>query len=206
VLGQLRRSLRGLKRPSHRNVLRSIAFYAGGATILRFGGYVTLRFLQHSSPRHFVLLTIAERDRMMVSLAEVQMADEAKPVVLVADDDPEIRSLLAIRLKKAGYEVLEAADGEQTIAQVKEHSPVLIVLDVMMPGKNGWEVAKEIRHDDEMKDVGIVMLTAIGERINEMTSPLYGADEYLDKPFEFADLEATIRKVIERRSQPDGGE
>ena len=124
---------------------------------------------------------------------------EAKPVILVADDDPEILSLLSIRLNRAGYKVLEAADGEQALARVRESYPELIVLDVMMPGKNGWEVARELRNDDRFKHLGIVMLTAIGEKINEMTSPLYGADEYIDKPFEFADLERKIRDVLERR-------
>ena len=130
------------------------------------------------------------------------MAEAPLPqVVLVADDDPEILSLLSIRLKKAGFTVLEAADGEETLAQVRKHYPDLIVLDVMMPGKNGWEVARELRNDDRFKHIGIVMLTAIGQKINEMTSPLYGADEYVDKPFDFADLEAKIRAVLEKRKR-----
>jgi DNA-binding response OmpR family regulator len=126
---------------------------------------------------------------------------KAKSVILVADDDPEILSLLGIRLRKKGYEVLEAIDGVQTLAAARERKPDVIVLDVMMPGKNGWEVARELRQDDATKHIGIVVLTAIGERMNEMTSPLYGADEYIDKPFEFADLERKISKVLERRSK-----
>jgi len=122
-----------------------------------------------------------------------------KPLLLVADDDPEILSLLSIRLKRAGYEVIEAIDGEQTLTRVGEHHPDLIILDVMMPGKNGWEVAKELRHDPRFKNVGIIMLTAIGEKINEMTSPLYGADDFVDKPFEFSDLEAKIAAVIAKK-------
>jgi DNA-binding response OmpR family regulator len=129
------------------------------------------------------------------------MADGHKPVVLIADDDPEILSLLSIRLSRGGYKVLEAVDGEQTLAAVREHFPDVIILDVMMPGKNGWEVAKELRHDPRFRDIGIVMLTAIGEKINELTSPLYGADEYVDKPFEFADLEAKISAVLARRKR-----
>jgi len=127
------------------------------------------------------------------------MTEARKHVVLVADDDPEIRSLLSIRLKKAGYEVFDAGDGDQTLERIRQKKPDLVVLDVMMPGKNGWEVAKELRRDDELKDIGIVMLTAIGERINEMTSPLYGADAFIDKPFEFSNLEQKIREVIEKR-------
>jgi DNA-binding response OmpR family regulator len=127
------------------------------------------------------------------------MADKHKAVVLVADDDPEILSLLSIRLSRAGYKVLEAADGDETLERVREHFPNLLVLDVMMPGKNGWEVAKELRRDPRYGDLGIVMLTAIGEKINEMTSPLYGADAYLDKPFEFAELEAKIAEVLAKK-------
>jgi DNA-binding response OmpR family regulator len=121
------------------------------------------------------------------------------PVVLVADDDPEILSMLTLRLSKKGYSVLEASDGVQTLSVAREKKPDLIVLDVMMPGKNGWEVARELRTDAATQDIGIVMLTAIGERMNEMTSPLYGADEFLDKPFEFAELEKKIEKTLERK-------
>lgn len=128
------------------------------------------------------------------------MAGDGKPVILVADDDPEILSLLSIRLEKAGFEVVEAADGEQTLQVARDKHPDLVVLDVMMPGRNGWEVAKELRHDGELKDIGIVMLTAIGERMNEMTSPIYGADEFVDKPFEFANLLTKIREVLARRA------
>lgn len=126
------------------------------------------------------------------------MTDANKAVVLVADDDPEILSLLSIRLNRAGYKVIEAVDGEQTLVKVREHFPDVVILDVMMPGKNGWEVAKELRHDARFKEIGIIMLTAIGEKINEMTSPLYGADAFVDKPFEFADLEAKISAVLEK--------
>ena len=115
-----------------------------------------------------------------------------KPVILIADDDPEILTMLGIRLSKKGYQVLEAVDGNQTLNLARKHHPDLVLLDVMMPGKNGWEVAKELRADDEFSNVGIVMLTAIGEKVNEMTSPLYGADAYVDKPFDFSDLEQKI--------------
>jgi len=123
-----------------------------------------------------------------------------KPIILVADDDPQILTMLGIRLSKRGYEVVEAADGLQTLSKAREFKPDLVLLDVMMPGKNGWEVAKELRSDDELSSIGIVMLTAIGERVNEMTSPLYGADAYVDKPFDFADLEAKIKKVLDAKA------
>ena len=124
-----------------------------------------------------------------------------KPVILIADDDPEILTMLGIRLSKKGYQVLEAVDGNQTLNLAHKHHPDLVLLDVMMPGKNGWEVAKELRAADEFSNVGIVMLTAIGEKVNEMTSPLYGADAYVDKPFDFSDLEKKIKDVLSERAQ-----
>jgi DNA-binding response OmpR family regulator len=123
-----------------------------------------------------------------------------KPMILIADDDPQILTMLGIRLAKKGYTILEASDGLQTLKQAREHHPDLVLLDVMMPGKNGWEVAKEIRGDDELKNIGIVMLTAIGEKVNELTSPLYGADAYVDKPFDFNDLEKKIKIILEERA------
>jgi DNA-binding response OmpR family regulator len=124
-----------------------------------------------------------------------------KPVLLIADDDPEILTMLSLRLGKKGYTVLEAADGNQTLRQAREKQPDLVILDVMMPGKNGWEVARELRSDPQLRNIGIVMLTAIGEKVNELTSPIYGADDYVDKPFDFADLEERIKKVIESRQK-----
>jgi DNA-binding response OmpR family regulator len=70
-----------------------------------------------------------------------------------------------------------------------------------MPQKNGWEVARELKQDATTKDIGIIILTAIGEKMNELTSPLYGADEYIDKPFEFENLEKAITAVLLKRGQ-----
>jgi DNA-binding response OmpR family regulator len=124
---------------------------------------------------------------------------KAKSVILVADDDPEILTLLGLRLKQRGYEVLEAADGEKALEVARGKRPDLVLLDVMMPQKNGWEVARELKQDAATKDIGIIILTAIGEKMNELTSPLYGADEYIDKPFEFDHLEKSIEKVLAKR-------
>ena len=124
-----------------------------------------------------------------------------KPTILIADDDPQILTMLGIRLAKKGYNILEASDGLQTLKQAREHHPDLVLLDVMMPGKNGWEVAKELRGDDQLKKMGIVMLTAIGDKVNELTSPLYGADAYVDKPFDFNDLEKKIKTILDERAK-----
>jgi DNA-binding response OmpR family regulator len=121
--------------------------------------------------------------------------------ILVADDDPEILALVSRRLAKRGYTVHEAQDGLQALAEARAKLPDLIVLDVMMPGKSGWEVAKELRGDPKTKDIAILVLTAIGQTMNDMNSPLYGADDYIDKPFEFADLEARVAKLLAARKR-----
>ena len=71
----------------------------------------------------------------------------------------------------------------------------------MMPGMSGWQVCRSIREDSALEDTAVIMLTGIGERLNEMTSPLYGADASLDKPFEFGELDATIDRVLESRKK-----
>ena len=125
--------------------------------------------------------------------------DYAKLTILVADDDFEILALVAGAAKKLGCTVLEANDGEEALKRARETSPHLVVLDVMMPGMSGWEVCRAIREDERLENTGVIMLTGIGERLNEMTSPLYGADEYLDKPFDLEELRETMRSVLDRR-------
>ncbi len=128
------------------------------------------------------------------------MPDLDGKTVLCADDDLEILSLVTRHVRSMGATVLEASDGEEALKVAKREKPDLIVLDVMMPGMSGWEVCRAIREDDSLSETGVLMLTGIGERLNEMTSPLYGADDFLDKPFELEDLDAKLGEVLEKRS------
>jgi DNA-binding response OmpR family regulator len=112
--------------------------------------------------------------------------------ILVADDDPSILGMLRARLTAAGYRVVTAGDGGDALEVARREHPALVVLDVMMPTMSGWEVCRELRADPATAAVKIIMLTAIGSAMNEMTSPLYGANAYLDKPFEFTELERQI--------------
>ncbi len=128
------------------------------------------------------------------------MPNESKPIVLVADDEPSMVAMLASHLRSKGYSVLEASDGDQAWELAHEHLPNLVLLDVMMPGMSGWEVCRKIREAVSLAHTGVIMLTGIGENLNEMTSPLYGADAYLDKPFEFSDLDRKISETIARRA------
>lgn len=116
--------------------------------------------------------------------------------ILVVDDDPEIVSMLSTRLTKRGYNVSTAADGHRALELAKRERPDVVLLDVMMPGKSGWEVARALKQDPVTQGIKIVMVTAIGESVNELTSPLYGADAHLDKPFEFEKLEKIIASLL----------
>lgn len=119
--------------------------------------------------------------------------------VLCADDDLEILAMVARHVKTLGAEVVEASDGEEALRLARREKPTLIILDVMMPGMSGWEVCRAIREDVALKDTGVLMLTGIGERLNEMTSPLYGADAFVDKPFDLDNLTEKIAEVLEKR-------
>ena len=116
--------------------------------------------------------------------------------ILVVDDDPEIVTMLSTRLTKRGYKVSTANDGTSALALAKREKPDVVLLDVMMPGKSGWEVARALKQDPVTEHVKIVMVTAIGEKTNELTAPIYGADAHVDKPFEFEALERVIKKLL----------
>lgn len=123
-----------------------------------------------------------------------------KVSILVADDDVDILALVVGHLKGRASEMRQASDGEEALRVAREMKPDLVVLDVMMPGMSGWEVCRSIRDDESLAHTRVIMLTGIGERLNELTSPLYGADAFIDKPFEFEDLDATINEVMAKKA------
>src|SRR5215467_12832927 len=106
--------------------------------------------------------------------------------ILVVDDDPEIVTMLSTRLGHRGYKVTAASDGHRALELAKREKPDLVLLDVMMPGKSGWEVARALKQDPVTQ-------------VNEITSPLYGADAHIDKPFEFERLERVIGGLLTDR-------
>ncbi|HEX8108570.1 MAG TPA: response regulator [Kofleriaceae bacterium] len=116
--------------------------------------------------------------------------------ILVVDDDPEIVTMLTTRLGHRDYKVSSAGDGHRALELARREKPDLVLLDVMMPGKSGWEVARALKQDPVTQGIKIVMVTAIGEQVNEITSPLYGADAHVDKPFEFERLERVIGGLL----------
>ena len=123
-------------------------------------------------------------------------------VVVVADDEPAMLDVLVQHLKAVRaprFEVTAAEDGEEAWEQIHKLLPDLVVLDVMMPGMSGWEVCRKIRESPALAHTAVVILTGIGERTNEMTSPLFGADAHLDKPFDHDELDAKVRELIQSR-------
>ena len=127
------------------------------------------------------------------------MSTNDKPLILVADDEPSTLALVSNHLRGRGYRVIEATDGDEAWGLACRELPDLVVLDVMMPGMSGWEVCRKIREAVSLAHTGVVMLTGIGDTLNELTSPLYGADAYLDKPFQFTKLQELVEDTLKTR-------
>ena len=115
--------------------------------------------------------------------------------ILIVDDDSELVALLAEYLEREGFAVLSAGDGELGARRALEESPDLVVLDVMLPGVNGFEALRRIR---ERAGVPVVMLSARGEEVDRVVGLELGADDYLPKPFSPRELAARIRAVLRR--------
>ena len=103
-------------------------------------------------------------------------------------------------LEHPKMEVIEASDGSEAWRLAQERLPDLVVLDVMMPGMSGWEVCRKIRQDAALAHTGVLMLTGIGVSLNETTSPLFGADDYIDKPFDFESLDEKVVAILRHRA------
>lgn len=119
-----------------------------------------------------------------------------KTRVLVADDETPIRLLVRVNLEAEGYEVLEAPDGLATLASAREHIPDIILLDVMMPYKDGWEVAEELLGDDSTAGIPIIFLTARADLRDHERGLNTGALQYITKPFNPRELAPAIDECI----------
>jgi len=113
--------------------------------------------------------------------------------ILVVDDEKGIRDVVAWYLRRESFEVFTAIDGDEAIEMEAKHSPDLLILDVMMPGVSGWEVAKSIT-----RNVPIIFLTALGEENDKLTGFNLGADDYIAKPFGARELVARVRVSLRR--------
>ncbi len=125
------------------------------------------------------------------------LQDEA--TILVVDDDRALCNLLSMRLTNAGYKVVVAGDGLEGLKQFFETKPDLVLLDIMMPKLDGWEVCRRIR---EVSNVPILMLTAKGQERDELQGLSLGADDYLSKPFSYQKLLARLEAALRRYQSP----
>jgi CheY-like chemotaxis protein len=121
-----------------------------------------------------------------------------KRTVLVVDDEPFICRSLTFVLRKADYNVVEARNGEEAIAAIKQHRPDLVFMDVMMPKVSGFEVCTQVKQDPDLKQTRIVLLTAKGQSSDRDLGIQAGADDYLTKPF-------SPTKILERARELLGG-
>ena len=126
-------------------------------------------------------------------------SSDRTPTILVADDEEDLRELVSYRLSRSGYEVVEAVDGQEALELATEHTPDVMVLDVMMPRLDGYELTRRIREQDSLRSVPVILLTARSQETDVSRGFDVGADDYLKKPFNPDELVARVRAVLGRR-------
>lgn len=126
--------------------------------------------------------------------------------ILVVDDEPTIREVVRKYLEREGFKVLEAETGDQTLPLIRQYSPDLVVLDIMLPGADGLSITRSVRNPEEAAnlqvdgDVPIILLTALGDELDRITGFELGADDYVVKPFSPRELVVRIKAVLRRQT------
>ena len=120
----------------------------------------------------------------------------SKPLVLVADDDAEVAGLVAISMRRAGFNVVTAANGEQAIEEALEHAPDACILDIMMPNMNGYEVVRRLKEEPATAEIPIILLSARAGALDRDFGLRIGADAYVQKPFPPKELGETVWSLI----------
>jgi two-component system phosphate regulon response regulator PhoB len=122
----------------------------------------------------------------------------AKPVILVVEDDIDILNLLTYNLAGAGLEAVVAQDGYEALTLARRRPPHLIILDLMLPGLDGFEVCKELKRSEATRKIPVLMLTARGEEVDRIVGLELGADDYVVKPFSPRELILRVRAILKR--------
>jgi two-component system OmpR family response regulator len=115
-----------------------------------------------------------------------------RPVVLVVEDDRDIRGLLRRRIERLGHDVVEAATGEAALELAREHRPMLVMLDIQLPGIDGWEVLRRLRDDDEFGDIPVMVVSIVEDPGTGARAPVQG---YVLKPFRAAEIDGLVRRL-----------
>ena len=125
------------------------------------------------------------------------MADSAHPPILVVDDNPDNAHIIRDYLEARGYPITVAYNGDDALKAFEEVKPSLVLLDVMMPGRDGWQVCRAIKqHPTLGRKVRVVMVTALDDWVNKRQALQTGADDFVEKPFELSKLAATVERNI----------
>jgi len=124
---------------------------------------------------------------------------ENRPRVIIADDDPDIRRLVEMTVTNAGCDVTVASDGEEALARVRDSVPDLVILDVLMPRMDGWEVARALKSDPATREVPVMFLTSRGQEHDVLEGFDSGAVDYMVKPFSPRELQVRVRSGLAKR-------
>ncbi len=135
-----------------------------------------------------------------ISFTNLKYHVDMNPTILVVEDEPAIQELIQINLELGGYRVLLESSAEDAIRLVQNELPDLALLDWMLPGMSGIELARKLRSDSRTKSLPIILLTARGEEEDKLRGLATGADDYMVKPFSLKELEARIKAVLRRRA------
>ena len=125
------------------------------------------------------------------------MADNSHPPILVVDDNPDNAHIIRDYLEARGYPITVAYNGDEALKAFEEVKPALVLLDVMMPGRDGWEVCREMKqHPTLGRSVRVVMVTALDDWVNKRQALQTGADDFVEKPFELSKLASTVERNV----------
>jgi two-component system response regulator VicR len=125
------------------------------------------------------------------------MADTSHPPILVVDDNPDNAHIIRDYLEARGYPITVAYNGDDAIKAFEEVKPALVLLDVMMPGRDGWQVCRDMKqHPTLGRNVRVVMVTALDDWVNKRQALQTGADDFVEKPFELSKLAATVERNV----------
>ncbi len=121
--------------------------------------------------------------------------------ILVADDDPIVRKFLEALFSDAGFEVITASDGEKALAGIRETKPDLVIMDLVMPYRDGFEVCRAVRNTPTIRDVPVIILSMKDREADALKSFEVGADDFIRKPFNPLELLARVRKILDGRAR-----
>jgi CheY-like chemotaxis protein len=149
----------------------------------------------------FFLMAISQKDHNETNQEAEMPQEQPRPVILVVDDEEEIRSVMRLTLTLAGYDVREAGDGERALESLQRHRPDLILLDVLMPGMDGFEVCRRVRANTETAQMPVLILSAKTDARSREEGLDAGATKYLTKPISPPQLLQHIAEVLEKRAE-----